>query len=152
MFPHYPTWTLPEVKKPYPSQPAEESVFMGLVVRSCHFDVTACAEARRLALWASHCVSRAGWTRKTKLSWLEMAHIFTLIRISIPVFIFQMSNSEFASLSCPNELLYEDITSGDRYLNSPFTSSEVFIIHFFVLSQDQVEHVPSPPSLIFVEV
>ena len=68
IFPHYPTRTLPEVKKPYPSQPAEESVFMGLVVRSCHFDVTACAEARRLALWASHCVSRAGWTRKTKLS------------------------------------------------------------------------------------
>merc|ERR1711867_131859 len=29
--------------------PADEFVFMGLVVRSCHFDVTACAEARRLA-------------------------------------------------------------------------------------------------------
>ena len=31
-----------------PFSPADESVFMGLVVRSCHFDVTACAEARRL--------------------------------------------------------------------------------------------------------
>ena len=29
--------------------PTDEFVFMGLVVRSCHFDVTACAEARRLA-------------------------------------------------------------------------------------------------------
>ena len=28
--------------------PADEFVFMGLVVRSCHFDVTACAKARRL--------------------------------------------------------------------------------------------------------
>ena len=28
--------------------PTDEFVFMGLVVRSCHFDVTACAEARRL--------------------------------------------------------------------------------------------------------
>ena len=34
--------------------PIDEFVFMGLVVRSCHFDVTACAEARRRA-------SRAGW-------------------------------------------------------------------------------------------
>ena len=32
-----------------PFSPADEFVFMGLVVRSCHFDVTACAEARRLA-------------------------------------------------------------------------------------------------------
>ena len=31
-----------------PFSPADEFVFMGLVVRSCHFDVTACAEARRL--------------------------------------------------------------------------------------------------------
>ena len=29
--------------------PADEFVFMGVVVRSCHFDVTACAEAGRLA-------------------------------------------------------------------------------------------------------
>ena len=28
--------------------PADEFVLMGLVVRKCHFDVTACAEARRL--------------------------------------------------------------------------------------------------------
>ena len=28
---------------------ADEFVLMGLVVRKCHFDVTACAEARRLA-------------------------------------------------------------------------------------------------------
>ena len=53
--------------------PTDEFVFMGLVVRSCHFDVTACAEARRLAqraerplrglsaLWASRRASRAGW-------------------------------------------------------------------------------------------
>ena len=32
-----------------PFSPADELVFMGLVARSCHFDVTACAEARRLA-------------------------------------------------------------------------------------------------------
>ena len=56
-----------------PFSPADEFVFMGLVVRSCHFDVTACAEARRLAqraerplrglsaLWASRRASRAGW-------------------------------------------------------------------------------------------
>ena len=31
-----------------PFSPADEFVFTGLVVRSCHFDVTACAEARRL--------------------------------------------------------------------------------------------------------
>ena len=31
-----------------PFSPADELVFMGLVARSCHFDVTACAEARRL--------------------------------------------------------------------------------------------------------
>ena len=31
-----------------PFSPADEFVFMGLVARSCHFDVTACAEARRL--------------------------------------------------------------------------------------------------------
>ena len=52
---------------------------MGLVVRKCHFDVTACAEARRLAqraeraerpllglsaLWASRRALRAGWIRK----------------------------------------------------------------------------------------
>ena len=55
--------------------PTDEFVFMGLVVRSCHFDVTACAEARRLAqraerplrglsaLWASRRASRAGWTK-----------------------------------------------------------------------------------------
>merc|ERR1711894_382052 len=29
--------------------PADEFVLVGLVVRKCHFDVTACAEARRLA-------------------------------------------------------------------------------------------------------
>ena len=28
--------------------PTDEFAFMGLVVRSCHFDVAACAEARRL--------------------------------------------------------------------------------------------------------
>ena len=28
--------------------PTDEFLFMGLVIRSCHFDVTACAEARRL--------------------------------------------------------------------------------------------------------
>ena len=28
--------------------PADEFVLVGLVVRKCHFDVTACAEARRL--------------------------------------------------------------------------------------------------------
>ena len=62
-----------------PFSPADEFVFMGLVVRSCHFDVTACAEARRLAqraerplrglsaLWASRRASRAGWmTKMTK--------------------------------------------------------------------------------------
>jgi len=31
-----------------PFSPADEFVFMGLVVRSCHFDVTACAKGRRL--------------------------------------------------------------------------------------------------------
>ena len=31
-----------------PFAPADEFVFMGLVVQSCHFDVTACAEARWL--------------------------------------------------------------------------------------------------------
>ena len=31
-----------------PFSPADESVFMGLVVQSCNFDVTACAEARQL--------------------------------------------------------------------------------------------------------
>ena len=29
--------------------PADKAVLMGLVERKCHFDVTACAEARRLA-------------------------------------------------------------------------------------------------------
>ena len=29
--------------------PADEFVLVGLVVRKCHFDVTACAEARQLA-------------------------------------------------------------------------------------------------------
>merc|ERR1712055_1204390 len=29
--------------------PADEFVLVGLVVRKCHFDVTACAKARRLA-------------------------------------------------------------------------------------------------------
>ena len=58
--------------------PAGEAVLMGLVVRKCHFDVTACAEARRLAqraerslrdlsaLWASRRASRAGWTNSIK--------------------------------------------------------------------------------------
>ena len=58
-----------------PFSPADELVFMGLVARSCHFDVTACAEARRLAqrakrllrgfsaLWASRRASRAGWIK-----------------------------------------------------------------------------------------
>ena len=32
-----------------PFSPADELVFMGLMVRSCHINVTACAEARRLA-------------------------------------------------------------------------------------------------------
>ena len=32
-----------------PFSPADEFVFMGVVVRSCHFDVTACAEAGQLA-------------------------------------------------------------------------------------------------------
>ena len=53
--------------------PANEAVLMGLVVRKCHFDVTACAEARRLAqkaerslrdlsaLLASRRALRAGW-------------------------------------------------------------------------------------------
>jgi len=53
--------------------PADEFVLVGLVVRKCHFDVTACAEARQLAqraerslrdlsaLWASRRASRAGW-------------------------------------------------------------------------------------------
>ena len=61
-----------------PFSPADEFVFMGLVVRSCHFDVTACAEARRLAqraerplrglsaLWASRRASRAGWKKKKR--------------------------------------------------------------------------------------
>ena len=31
-----------------PFSPADEFVLMGLVVRKCHFNVTACAEARRL--------------------------------------------------------------------------------------------------------
>ena len=56
--------------------PANEAVLMGLVVRKCHFDVTACAEARRLAqraerslrdlsaLWASRRASRAGWINR----------------------------------------------------------------------------------------
>ena len=60
-----------------PFSPADELVFMGLVARSCHFDVTACAEARRLAqraerplrglsaLWASRRASRAGWKKKS---------------------------------------------------------------------------------------
>ena len=60
--------------------PADEFVLVGLVVRKCHFDVTACAEARRLAqraerslrdlsaLWASRRASRAGWTRKRDIS------------------------------------------------------------------------------------
>ena len=55
--------------------PADEFVLVGLVVRKCHFDVTACAEARQLAqraerslrdlsaLWASRRASRAGWIR-----------------------------------------------------------------------------------------
>ena len=36
-----------------PFSPADELVFMGLVARSCHFDVTACAEAvlRKHADW-----------------------------------------------------------------------------------------------------
>ena len=65
-----------------PFSPADELVFMGLVARSCHFDVTACAEARRLAqraerplrglsaLWASRRASRAGW--KTILLFLKV--------------------------------------------------------------------------------
>jgi len=32
-----------------PFSPANEFVLMGLVVRKCHFDVTACGEARQLA-------------------------------------------------------------------------------------------------------
>ena len=33
---------------------ADEFVFMGLVVRSCHFDVTACTEAHRLDKYYKH--------------------------------------------------------------------------------------------------
>ena len=63
-----------------PFSPADELVFMGLVARSCHFDVTACAEARRLAqraerplrglsaLWASRRASRAGWKTALKVA------------------------------------------------------------------------------------
>ena len=36
-----------------PFAPADEFVFMGLVVQSCHFNVTACAEASQLAKRAS---------------------------------------------------------------------------------------------------
>ena len=43
-------------KKPF--SPADEFVFMGLVVRSCHFDVTACAEARRLDKHSIFCTMR----------------------------------------------------------------------------------------------
>ena len=54
--------------------PGDEAVLIGLVVQKCHFHVTACAEAHRLAkraerslrdlsaLWASRRASRAGWT------------------------------------------------------------------------------------------
>ena len=55
-----------------PFSPADEFVFMGLVVRSCHFDVTACAEARRLekppiliflsSTWWSACPQQTRWT------------------------------------------------------------------------------------------
>ena len=41
-----PGYSLFFIKNPF--SPADESVFTQLVVRSCHFDVTACAEARPL--------------------------------------------------------------------------------------------------------
>ena len=59
-----------------PFSPTNELVLMGLVVRKCHFDVTACGEARQLArraerslrdlsaLRASRRASRAGWIKQ----------------------------------------------------------------------------------------
>ena len=69
-----------------PFSPANEFVLMGLVVRKCHFDVTACGEARQLAqraerslrdlsaLRASRRASRAGW-----IIWMRVKENFRMI-------------------------------------------------------------------------
>ena len=76
-----------------PFSPADELVFMGLVARSCHFDVTACAEARRLAqraerplrglsaLWASRRASRAGWKIGKKHDFVQILGLKTPISV-----------------------------------------------------------------------
>jgi len=51
-----------------PFSPADEFVFMGLVVRSCHFDVTACAEARRLDNDDFHQKGKGGLQKKSPFS------------------------------------------------------------------------------------
>ena len=78
-----------------PFSPADEFVFMGLVVRSCHFNVTACAEAHRLAqgaerplwglsaLWASRRAKRAGWPKGLKgLETIFLTFFATFARLS----------------------------------------------------------------------
>ena len=76
-----------------PFSPADEFVFMGLVVRSCYFDVTACAEARRLAQRAFQSFGPAGalrapagqgWGRGLKLFGLFLKfHTFWQIQASL---------------------------------------------------------------------
>ena len=67
-------WALPKTGRygPFFAEnqflPADESVLMGLVVRKYHFDVTACAEARRLAQRAER--SRISRTLRDKLAGL----------------------------------------------------------------------------------
>ena len=56
--------------------PTDEFVWVGLVVRKCHCDVTACAEARRLAQRAERSrrrASRAGWKKQEK--WYGVASL-----------------------------------------------------------------------------
>ena len=61
--------------------PADEAVLMGLVVRKCHFDVTACAEARRLAQRAERSLRdlSALWARIVFAMYLRYISVTTLI-------------------------------------------------------------------------
>ena len=52
---------------------------MGLVVQSCHFDVTACAEARRLAQRAER--PRAGWIKMLVVVMMMMTML--IIRLGL---------------------------------------------------------------------
>ena len=76
-----------------PFSPADELVFMGLVARSCHFDVTACAEARRLAQRAERPLRglSALWARLDK-GWYSL-NDQSYIDMSVVVFIYRKYNN-----------------------------------------------------------